>query len=619
MPVKQERVSPDVTDISSAAQLLSYATAGQVAQLQRLQPDLSQAKIAFGAGLGANPRYAGSILTNAIRKGPTDGQLGKLDEIIGALTPDVDRTGGLCSLALRLSVEQRHQITSSMIAHVPPCWTTKILRDSPADNVEVLIQASALLSAFMAAGKMDTAGRGVASVYVRYREELEQLARRLIHISVAPPTSRNYDAQMLLGSLASYAFEPMKDLLEAELRRSPLGFRVWRAITKLVKLNAASNHTEALKPWVRRLIGDSEELRKGSLYAGRGLDLELALTVPAAWSPPSDDWVGEALRKRARNSDATLRERGTAVMGLWQRAINENRPDLETTQSELREFITEFRNPETRPDVAAGLRWVAETLESVIDRRVAVCNEWPIVDEPWFRNVEEAASELENSEIPGRLLPGTKNLFRHMILQNAGVYRRQAIETVVTSGWSTPVARALGSLLRREQDEAWLRIRAEFALGFLQTLDTSVEDDLTRACLHAYNSLNLAELQDDMAPPRSHITEMHSSLFAVGDCFGVEDAEGRAKRVREALRNVLTDLAIMVGDRAKILRRPARAAAYLLIFTAQPKEGDETDLSQVLLEKLSKHPDDVTADLSRWALRFRFPPGGGVGSMLDAP
>jgi hypothetical protein len=542
-----------------------------------------------------------------------------LDEVIGALAPDLEDTGGLSSLALRLSTERRDQITvRSLTAHVPPGWTGEILKDPAHDEIGVLIQASALLSAFLSAGKVDTVGTSITSIGDRYGKELDQLVRRLILIAVAPPTSRNYDAQIMLGSLASYAFEPMRNRLESELRYSPLGFRVWRAITKLVKLIEPGEHDNALRAWVKSLIRDSEALRERSLYAGRSLDLELAITIPAAWSPPGRDWVGEALRTRAMNPGATIRERGTAVMGLWERAITEDLPDLERTEKDLRKLITEFKNPDSRPDAAAGLRWIAATLEHVIDNRVAVCNRWPDVDEPWFRHVHEAANELDDSEIPAHLRTGTKNLFLHMILQNAGVYRRQAIETVVTSGWNQPVAQALGFLLRNEKNEAWLRIRAEFALGFLQKPSPSVEADLTGACLEAYENLKLGEIADDEEPPRARITEVHSSLFAVGDCFGVAGAEERAKSARERLRPVLTGLADVSGPRAQILVRAARSAAYLLTVTAQPREGDEKDLSQELLEKLSDHPDQVTARLSKWALSFRFAPDGEVRPMLAA-
>jgi len=615
----KDRVCPEVRDISSVAQLLSYAAIGQLAQLQRHLPDISQGRIAHAAGLGGNPRYAGAALTTAMRKGLTDRQLKKLDEIIGVLAPDTDGAGGLCSLALRLSAEGRGHDTSNLTAHIPPSWARSVLAGQPATEVDVLIQASALLARLMAADKMEKAGRSVPSPRHRYAEEMEPLVQRLTLVSVAPPTSRNYDAQIMLGSLASYAFEPMSDHLEATLRYSPMGFRVWRVIAKLVKLNAESRHSDSLRAWVQRLIGDSGELRKLSLYAGRGLDLDLAITVPAAWSPPGDDWVCQALLERARNPRATIRERGTAAMGLWQRMIIDERPDLAETEQELRQLIKEFRDPATRPDAAAGLRWVAATLEHVIDERAAVCNQWPDPGEPWFSHVQEAAGELDSSSLPAHLRTGAKNLFRHMILQNAGVHRRQAIETVVTSGWTDPVARALGSLLRKEPEEAWLRIRAEFALSFLQRRDRWVEDQLVRACRQAYQKLRLSEIADDVAPPWSHVTEMHASLFAIGDCFGVEGAEKRAKSARDALEDILTELASLTGERARILRRATRAAAYLLTFTAQRREGGEKDLSQILLERMRNDPDEVTAKLSRWALDFRFGPDDTIRPLLEAP
>jgi hypothetical protein len=614
---RTERISQDVTDISSSSQLLRYATAGQLEHLQTQHRAFSQGKIAHGAGLGSNSRNAGAALSTALKKGLSADQIGKLDGIIGALAEHQDGTGGLSSLALRLSGEGRDEVRRTMTTRLPPSWTSRIFHDPPTADVGVLIQASALLSAFMSASKMDTAGTSVDSIRARYRDHLEPLVRRLIVISVEPPTSRNYDAQILLGILASYCFDQMRVRLEHELRYSPMGFRVWRAITKLVKLSGRGRHADTLKDWVRPLVEDAEDLRKRSLYAGRGLDLELAISVPRAWSPPSDDWAGKALLARARESEATIRERGTAAMGLWQRAISEGRDDLAETEQSLRQLIAEFRDPDSRPDAARGLAWVATQLEYVMDQRIPVCNEFPDVDEPWFRHVQEAADELDK-HIPAHLLTGTKNLFRHMILQNAGVYRRQAIETIVTSGWNEPVARALGILLKKEEDEAWLRVRVEFALGFMQNPSAAVEADLTRACKFAFDRLELDQRAPNDPPPRARRTEIHSSLFAVGDCFGVAGAEERARTARESLRPVLTALAELDGDRARILRRATRAAAYVLTLTAQPREGNQPDLSEVLLTKLSGSPDAVTATLSSWALSFRFAEDGSVRPLLAA-
>src|ERR1700722_2849938 len=100
--VGSEHIKQDVSDISSADELVSYATAGQLAQLLRHRSDLSQAKVAFGAGLGGKPADAAAALSTALRRSPTAAQLVKLDETIGALAPELEYTGGLCSLAMRL-------------------------------------------------------------------------------------------------------------------------------------------------------------------------------------------------------------------------------------------------------------------------------------------------------------------------------------------------------------------------------------------------------------------------------------------------------------------------------------------------------------------------------------
>jgi hypothetical protein len=618
-------IRQDVTDISSVNQLLRYAAAGQLQRLLNL--GYTQERIALGAGLGTTPRSAGPVLATALGGHFTTKQLNGLDEIVHVLAPDLDRAGRLSSLALRLSAERRAEngekqaarIRETVLAaRIPPSWTRRMLNNPPVDETEVLTQASGLLSEFLTAGKMDQPAV-IAGFRNRHDRAVRLLANRLMLISMGPPTWRNYDAQPLLGMLVSYAFDEVRDLLERRLRFSPLGFRVWRAVTMLVKLSEDGTQNQALRGWIRDLVRDSAVLRKDSLHAGSSYDLELALTVPAAWSPPKDDWVGEALRARARDPEATLRERGTAAMGMWHRAITDDRPDLQDVEKELRKLIADLRREEARPDAAAGAQWIAATLEYVIENRIPVCNSWPEINEPWYRHVQEAADTLDRTEIPAQLLDGTKNLFRHMILQNGGVYRRHAIETVVTSGMNRPVATALVSLLRTETQEAWLRVRVQAALGFMQRSDVSAQTDLTAACLGAYRNMSSAARGE--APPRSMRTEMHSSLFAVGDCFGAatggEHAE-RGRGARDLLRPVLTGLAEAEGDHGLMLRRPARAAAYLLAITAQPQLGGRKDLSQELLERFTSHPDPVTRKLSNWMLSFRFAGDGTIRPLLAA-
>jgi hypothetical protein len=114
------------------------------------------------------------------------------------------------------------------------------------------------------------------------------------------------------------------------------------------------------------------------------------------------------------------------------------------------------------------------------------------------------------------------------------------------------------------------------------------------------------------------ITQVHASLFAIGDCFGVPGAEDWAKNAPDNLAAILTDLATTDNYRAMTLRRAARAAAYLLDRDRpQPRDGGQQDLSEELLVKLNYHPDELTARLSRWALNFRFAPDGSVHRLID--
>jgi hypothetical protein len=630
MPVAQE-----VTDIRDTDQLLRYAAAGQLARLLRDRSFLTNELVAQGAGFARAKRTAGQELARAMNNGLSAKQLIGLDEVIGALAREQggageqDGPGGLSSLALRLFMEQHDRMdVSSLIAHVPPSWTRRLLQEPPADEIAALTQASAVLAAFQTTNKMATEGFSEDAVRDRFSEDLRRLVRRLVAVSGSPPTARNYDAQVLLGLLASYSFDSMKVLLERELKYSPLGYRVWRAITKLVTLSRLHGHrAEALRVWVRELLEASDELRDRSMYAGRALDMELAIAVSAEWSPPGEgDWVSRLLLRRARNKDVTIRERGAAAMGLWERAVRiGDRTTLKQAREDLGALIEQFRqDPGQRPDCPGGLSWIAATLEQVIESGESVCNDWPAVPDSWYGRVHRAAKELDDQGIPAHLLTGTRNLFLHMILQNAVLYRSLAVETVVTSGWSEPIARALGYLLEHES-EAWVRIRAEAALGLLQRPhDDTTRGHLIRACRRAFENLEVDRIPQDgrkapegTVPPGALRTELHACLYAVGDCYGAPGAEAWSGAVRDELREVLAELATMKGPRARILRRPARAAAYLLTVTAQPGPGG-TDFSKEALEKLVHHPDPVTSRFSKWALGFRFARDGNVRSLVAA-
>jgi hypothetical protein len=603
-------VARDITDISSADELIRYAVraqlelVGEEAASRNRRP--SNNKIAQAIGMdGGN--FARSLAEGTF----TDAKLQKLDEVIVALAPaGAEHIGGLSSLAICLRGLKDRE---SLADRVPASWAQEILQGPARDEVGVLTQASALLSAFLAAeqfDRVDHTSRTVQAVHDRYFGEIMHVVRQLIILGYAPPTPRSVEALIFLGTLGGYASEIVKNELEYALKQ-PLGFRVWRVITSLVILSRRESRTPSLRRWVRKQLQAAEELREKSLYPGRSLDLELAIKIPMDWSSGEDDWAASALLKRADNSQATIRERGTAAMGLWQRVVANPRLNAVRGATEFAPLIAQFEGPATRQDAHTGMRWAAATLRHAIANDVGVCNTWPEVKEPWMQNVNDAVGQLEDA-IPPEILPATKTLLRHSLLQNAGIYRRQAIEALVAGGWTGPVARALERFLELEHAESWLRIRALFGLGFLQHRDRGVKDSLTAACEYAYS-----HLKDN--PTRAQIAEMHSALFAVGDCFGAAGvAERDMRQMRTNIQEILENLAKGPLTTSENMFPVARATAYLLTFMILPRGNRGEDLAEVLLRELRHHPDGVTRELSRWALKNRIDESGAVRPLVEA-
>ncbi|GLI03592.1 hypothetical protein Pa4123_88700 [Phytohabitans aurantiacus] len=603
------RIEHPIADIGGHESLVRYAAAAQLARLN--EADISQATVAKVLTINA----ANLSHCLAGRQKFTIQTLHEIDKAGVALAPALDHTTGLAQFGVRMrQLLDRESLTAS----VPPNYFVGTTARSE-DELHVMTQAAGILDRFLTVEK---AGRPIAALRDKHAGQIKDVVERLILIAGAPPTPRNVEAQILLGSLAKYAFEITFGRLEDSLRHTALGFRVWRALTKILLLSQAEQDghgaylSQVLKPRVSRLLSEAAEIRNDSIYPGRSLDLELAIAVPLRWlgSPTS---VTDLLYVRATNPQATLRERATAAHGLWQRAMAAGHAEHENVQARMATLITHFREAEEqRPDIASGLRWVATTLDHVVHNRVNLCNDWQQmrVDEPWFEAITKAVEMLTLENIPLQVREGTIKLFEHMLLQNAGVERRTAIDAVSAGGYVEPVARALSQVLRDSRTESWMRIRASFALGFMQHRSRTTARSLISACRDACDAVCRADSLTE-----SEINELHTALFAIGDCYGAVGAEQDAANVRDQLSEHLEHLVDddRLGDERMF--PIARALVYLLTFTAQPRDrGAPKDLSQMLLEKLQHHNDRVTADFSKWALRFRFGENGEVRPILHA-
>ena len=521
--------------------------------------------------------------------------------------------GGLANFAARLRNDAER---TSLVARIPPNWSRDVLNKESDDEDFALIQASALLSTFLAAGKVRRKSDTIRSAY---RPHIRRIVDQLIVIAAAPPTARNLEAQVLLGRLSRFAVEATWDQLETSIRTHPLGFRSWRAVTKLVRLGEHdASLIRNLRSSVRELLLDAENLRSRSLYPARSLDLELAIEIPEAWVR-GDDYAREVLRRRMNSPSATLRERGTAAHGLLERARKQGGPGQAEAEELLWDTARQFCDAPDRDDIDSGLKWVGTTLGSVLEEsRAIVCNQWPDVPDAWYEKIAEAARDLERDIPIPRLASATRTLFLHVLLQNAGVYRRVALDALVAGGWTEDVLRALGKVLRDDEIEEWVRIRALFAVGFLQHRTASARRVLVAATKQALEPII------DPSGERltgAQITEAHAALFAVGDLFGARGAEGESRLVRDELGSLFERLAVRVMEDAR-LSSVARALAYAAIFTAQSAGVDEEgvpgeDIAQTILRDLAgnKEDDPITAEVCEWALRFRFL-GGQVRPLL---
>ena len=481
LPTRFDEVTHYIDDIARGDDLVRYAVQAQLYRIDHT-PDqmVGPGSPIDKAELSRCLAGSGAFLPETLRA---------LDDAITVLGRTRSHTGGLASFGLRMREVTDH---ASVSARIPALWT-RDMRTKSHDEIHVLVQASTLVNSFIVANEV-----GMSSGIVRDQGAgaIAHVADRLILLAGGPPTPRHYEAQALLGSLAKFAFEIVLNRLEASIRRSPLGFRSWRPLTKLLMIarNDQRDGDDALAQALRHplttLVQDASELRSASINPGRSLDLELLVAIPWNWAGEDQegDRVTRVLLERAEDGNATLRERGTAAMGLWQRAVLNHRVD-DQTRRKLRELAELFDDRSKRPDIASGLSWVARTLETAMERNTAIVYDWPTVDEPWYRAVFDAADTLDLHGVPDSIRIGTRNLFFHSLLQNAGVERRKLIDTLRTGGLVEPVASAFVRLLNDARTEAWIRVRVLFALGFMHVRDVVTHTELVAACSRAFDAI----------------------------------------------------------------------------------------------------------------------------------
>ncbi|MFI5931836.1 hypothetical protein [Actinoplanes sp. NPDC051494] len=604
-----------LTDITNATDLLRYAAKTQAIYLK------TQHGIDFnelGAAMGLSKASFAGVLNDQSDK--ITNKLHDLDGAVFAFDPAfAARTGGLVALAARL---RGYKDKSTAVGNLPAGWVSELLEKDFEKPIGFLMQASALLSAFMGA-KSD---RARSAVVAHHQLDLDKVVYPLLLIGAGAPAPHSIDALIVLGALARHpqAFEGVRgqhgtrDILRDVLADSPLGFRIWRAITSVVQAaaNAGDPLTkdDPLPQWVQsRLVNDGDSLREKSLYPARSLDLELAIAIPSAWTIDRD-WPTEILERRAADRSAHLRERGTAAMGIWERAVSH--PDgigsarVRRARMTLNVIIEALENEEqtasTRPYYSpppGGRQWLSATLRHMLGQNEKVASTWPDDAEkyPFLRVVASGADRLRtDSTVPDPVRAATVFLFEQTLLQNAGVYRRKALNTLRGAGLATATAQAMITILEHADAEPWMRCRALFGIGFLQDRADRVQAALKDAFDHAREAVEHHVAKETLT--RDVVSELHAVIFAIGDCYGALGQEPLARYMREKVDPELWPF--VEHHQGPEFHPIARAAAYLLTVTPQ-LDGQKDD--RVRLRHLEQtHPDPVTRQACAWALRMRF-------------
>ena len=516
----------------------------------------------------------------------------------------VTHVGGLAQFAARMKDPVGDD---PKYAWLPPDWLADRINAESDSEAQVLVQAAWLIHEFrVAAGAQVT----VDAIRNYHQTTINKVVDRLILMSNGLQSSRYIEAQLLLAGLARHDLTTVMQGLSASIFGSPLGFRSWRSVTRILHVARALEFSEDpqdqhlvnnVKVWILGLVQAAAGLRGSSIFPGRALDVECFISVPWNWAEP--DLVTQALFERARDEHATVRERGTAAMGIWQRAVEHSKED--DVRDALQELCDDFRSRTEPDDLKNGFNWIALTLNKAMADGKAVCTTLPECDQPWHQVVEEAAEAL-GAGLPDWLLPPTRALFRHALLQNSGVERRRSIDALRAAGLAGTLSNQLLALLgdRRIKTERWLRVRALFALSFVRGgLSEADRFRLLQVCQTIAN-----DVMGGMGNNAS-VAELHEALFTIAEVFGVTGVEPtsvveKARDVRAVLGRTLTDLVENGHTEPANHRLIGRAVAYLLTFTAQ---SGADDMSRQLLNHLSEHPTDrVTARFSTWVLKFRW-------------
>lgn len=359
--------------------------------------------------------------------------------------------------------------------------------------------------------------------------------------------------------------------------KSPIGWRSWRIVARMLRLYEDASTTDALHATlfseIRELLRRAVEGEFFNLSPGRVFFEEALRRTPGIRDKDNNlvnwqwDFVPTHLRRTAAAASEPWRRRLYCALCLARR---------QDTQDLALDLALRMLSEE---EAGGGLEHGARELIATIDPTHRALRKRG-------RAIEELVADAINStdtffdEVPSSFRSATIQLVRHAVLSIDTTSRRTACDTLIAGNVADVASRFVASLASRRDSPEWMREIACVVLGYLREHES------------------LEPLTAIAVDPTSGQSTRHAAVLAAGDvAFGPArlGAENKAKASLQRLLGLIN-----ARDDAQHEPRLEQAVTYSAIMMNLWRPPDPRTLPA--LKAVSKRRDELTSSLATWGI-----------------
>jgi hypothetical protein len=444
-------------------------------------------------------------------------------------------------------------------------WHHDLCLTGPQNSAEAL----AIGEAFLALLGSATNAAGADAIWSRHHEDGMYTCRALTAVACKPPRGGTIPATQL-AALLGYRIVPY---VEEEVKRSAVGFRALRIVTRILR----SVRTDPPEWWsvpateelqrCWKLLSDIGELTKPGgpglpdPYPARSFYVEalreagrVAREKPEI-APFSTADVERLLRQRFVDPDRPLRERAYAALCLHE--IDPYNHDELLAEVEhqtiagdemwvyLGVVLREMRSRTLEQLILDDISHFDAKLQAVGSSAAAIV----------LRHRKKAGTDAAQPRVlsflqrlPVPIQPGMRQLLRYALLSPDGTARRMACEALLEAGVTAEASGIVIDIMRDRETPRWLRENCAFVLGLLR------------------DPTSFAALEQVAVDRGEHDSVRHAAIWSLGDLR--DGPRGIVALFRELINDGSNSVVIL------------HAATYALAATrVRPNEAEPSALS----------------------------------------